>query len=239
MKDAAPTNDASLTPPPDATADTRHRLLEAGMHEFAEHGIDASVRQICKRAEANAAAVNYHFGNKQRFYAEVLVTCHHQAVARRPMPRLTDDPEHPDVILRRWIRWFLELLLFEGTGSPLGRLMAREMFAPTNAFDELVKRALFPLHQELSGILLALIGPMDPLRLRLCIHSVLGQCLIYKHAEHAMERLGRLAAEIDLSPPDVQDLADHIELLAQHIADFSLAGLNGPRSHPPTSGDHS
>ena len=40
------------------TTDTKERLLEAGKHEFAERGFaDASIRAICSRAGANAAAV--------------------------------------------------------------------------------------------------------------------------------------------------------------------------------------
>ena len=40
----------------------------------------------------------------------------------RPMPRLSDDPEHPQKVLRSFIRWFLELLMVDGSG-PLGKLI--------------------------------------------------------------------------------------------------------------------
>jgi AcrR family transcriptional regulator len=44
---------------------TRDRLLDAAERLFAEHGFDgASMRQITSGAEANLAAVNYHFGTK-------------------------------------------------------------------------------------------------------------------------------------------------------------------------------
>ena len=58
--------------------DTRERLLHAAAEMFAEHGYrDARVRDICQRAGANIAAVNYHFGDKQRLYQEAL---HHAFV---------------------------------------------------------------------------------------------------------------------------------------------------------------
>src|SRR3954451_22724831 len=42
---------------------TRQRLLEVAGEVFAEQGFkNATVREICKRAEANVAAINYHFG---------------------------------------------------------------------------------------------------------------------------------------------------------------------------------
>ena len=50
----------------DKTPETRERLLEAAGEVFAERGFrEATVRGICKRANANNAAVNYHFGEKE------------------------------------------------------------------------------------------------------------------------------------------------------------------------------
>lgn len=218
------------------TTDTKTRLLDAGAREFAEHGFrDASIRQICARATANPAAVNYHFGNKERFYAEVLVTCHQRAVAKRRMPRLADDPEHPEQVLAAWVRWFLELLLVESRSSPLGKLMTREMFQPTAAFDELIRRSLLPMHSGLCEIVAALIVRPDDAEtpgMRELLHhanSVLGQCLLYKHAEAALDRLRALAASGEVEHP-VDDLAADLDDLARHIANFSLAGLRAHRS---------
>jgi AcrR family transcriptional regulator len=57
---------------PPAT-DTRHRLLQAAELLFIERGYEAlSLRQITARAEANLAAVNYHFGSKEAMLQELL-----------------------------------------------------------------------------------------------------------------------------------------------------------------------
>jgi AcrR family transcriptional regulator len=46
--------------------DTRNRLLQAAESLFIEHGYEAmSLRQITSLADANLAAVNYHFGGKE------------------------------------------------------------------------------------------------------------------------------------------------------------------------------
>ena len=51
--------------------DTKERLMEVAGQVFAEKGFrDATVREICQRAGANLAAVNYHFGDKERLYIE-------------------------------------------------------------------------------------------------------------------------------------------------------------------------
>ena len=56
---------------------TKSRLLEGAGEEFAEKGFElARVRAICDRAGANLAAINYHFGDKEHLYVEVLREAH-------------------------------------------------------------------------------------------------------------------------------------------------------------------
>ncbi len=52
---------------------TKHRILNAAEALFAERGFEAtSLRAITTSAEANLAAVNYHFGSKQELVKAVL-----------------------------------------------------------------------------------------------------------------------------------------------------------------------
>jgi TetR/AcrR family transcriptional regulator, regulator of cefoperazone and chloramphenicol sensitivity len=61
-----------MTALPDPVS-TRQRLLMTAAQIFADHGYaGTSVRDICARAEANVAAINYHFGGKDELYAEIL-----------------------------------------------------------------------------------------------------------------------------------------------------------------------
>lgn len=47
-------------------ASTRNRLLEAARHDFSLKGLGrATIREIVKRADANIAAVSYHFGSRE------------------------------------------------------------------------------------------------------------------------------------------------------------------------------
>ena len=53
-------------------AATRERLLEAACALFAERGWHGTrVQDVCRAADANIAAVNYHFGGKEGLYRAV------------------------------------------------------------------------------------------------------------------------------------------------------------------------
>ncbi len=212
---------------------TKERLLQAGMEVFAEYGFaTASVRQICSHADANPAAINYYFGDKKRFYAEVLATCHLRAWQRRPIPELGEF-DSAESALRAWIRWFLELLTVDGAG-PLGRLMAREMAEPSGALDELIGRSMAPMMMTLMEIVGALLPDAETEARQLCQQSIVGQCLFYRHAAPVFDSIDRLreAGRLPIEgPAPIAQVG--IDRLAAHIATFSLAGL---RTAAPATG---
>src|SRR5215469_18909334 len=62
--------------------DTRAELLEAAGHVFAEKGFDrATGKEICERARANTAAINYYFGGMDGLYAAVLEEANRRLVS--------------------------------------------------------------------------------------------------------------------------------------------------------------
>src|ERR1044071_7843752 len=112
--------------------ETEKRLLEAAGEIFAEYGYRAAtVRQICEKAGANVAAVNYHFGDKDRLYMAVLRIAHKSRgtdVRRAPAdPNLKASPEQR---LRAYIRWLLSQIFAEGRPGWHFKLITREMMEP-------------------------------------------------------------------------------------------------------------
>jgi AcrR family transcriptional regulator len=66
---------------------TEQRLLEAAGQIFAEKGFRAAtINEICTRAEANIAAVNYHFDSKERLYVEAVRHAYKSCADQVPMP---------------------------------------------------------------------------------------------------------------------------------------------------------
>ena len=75
---------------------TRIRLLNSAAEVFADRGFeDATVRQICERAGANVALVNYYFGDKLELYTKVLRFSLQPGCdrARVDLPPATAEPE--------------------------------------------------------------------------------------------------------------------------------------------------
>ncbi len=198
-------------------AETRHQLIEAAGEVFAEAGFRAAtVRAICERAHANIAAVNYHFGDKEKLYLEVLRHTQEQAIKKYPTNLGLKKDASPALRLKAFIRSFLFRIFDEGPIAWHGKLMSREMIEPTAALDALVAEKIRPQAQQLSAIIRELLGSGASARqARLCGMSVVSQCLFYHHCRPVVSRL---FPEQKFSRSDIEDLAEH-------IASFSLAAI--------------
>ena len=207
--------------PDPRTAQTREHLLDAAAAVFTEAGFrHATVREICRRAHANIAAVNYHFGDKAALYLAVLRRVETQAEARHPITPPGADRLPPARRLECFVRSFLFRLLVEGANLAGGRLMSLEMIQPTAALDAVSREHLQPIADELRAIVTGLLGAAaTEERVRHCGMSVISQCLFYHQCR---EVVGRLF-------PDMSFDAAGIERLARHITRFSLAGIRQVR----------
>ena len=197
--------------------ETRLRLLEAAGEVFAEQGFHrATIRDICSQAGANIAAVNYHFGDKERLYIAVIQQWLGEALRKYP-PDGGLPPDAPaDQRLHAFVRSWLFRMLGEGTPAWHGKLMAREMSEPTAAFEVLMSETVRPMSQRLSALVRDLLGPqVDEQTIIDCAMSVAGQCCFRRHAHEMIRRLY----------PNQPYTSERIEQLARHVTDFSLAAI--------------
>lgn len=197
--------------------DTREKLISAAQSIFAEQGYqNATIQQIVERAGTNIAAINYHFGNKESFYAQVVS----HALADKPINEKADFGEDipPQEQLKLFIRWFVR----NATGvndqpSFLDAVHIQEMMNPSPVLDEIVNHFIRPNHMKLREVVTSLL-PDNATENQIRHHcfSVVGQCLHYKFARPIMERLYN----------DIEFTSNYAEVISEHIAEVCLAGIN-------------
>jgi AcrR family transcriptional regulator len=193
----------------------RERLLDAAGQVFAEKGFHAAtVREIVQRAQANIAAVNYYFGDKEHLYVEAVRQAGMCCAQRVPMPEWSPDTP-PAVKLRDFVRTFLSRVATGNDPDWQGLLILREMVQPSAACMAFVDQFVRPNCEILHGILRELLPANVPeTKLHMIGFSIVGQCLHYRVARGV----------IRLLVGDEFDTYD-VERLTEHITDFSLAAM--------------
>lgn len=218
---AAPPRAPDVDPAPPAPP-TRERLLAAAAEVFAERGYEAAtVREVVRRAGANVAAVNYHYGGKQALYEATLRWAARleeggtrdtlAALARR-------DDLPPGERLEQGVRLLARTLLAPQPDWHR-RLLLREMASPTPALGALVRDAVRPVFTALAALVAPFLPGAPAERVRLCVMSVVGQVLYH-----------RVAAPVALTLLE-QPAYDEalVARVAEHVARFTRAALEGAR----------
>jgi AcrR family transcriptional regulator len=211
---------------PIASDRTRSRLLEAAGEIFGELGFHhATVRQICARAGTNIASVNYHFGNKTGLYTEVVRQS--MRAARLDQVRVAlDQHASPDELLRSAVKARLESLWGQDLEDWHFRIIMHELAKPTPAMNQIVAEAIRPVYARLREVVGKVLGlASDHQKTRLCAHSIMGQIMFYAFARPVIRRLW----------PEMKMTGPQVVMIADHIADFSLAYLRtaGAKSTAP------
>jgi AcrR family transcriptional regulator len=197
---------------------TRDRVLHAALKLFADRGYGAtSIRDITEAASVNVAAVNYHFGGKEKLYVELIrervSVC--RAERRETLARATADSADIETILRAYVRGF-----FSRPSDQRGReedtlLFFREMTTPGPGFEIIMKEMIEPNQKELGALLLTHIPGMTRERAVWCIVSMMGMAVHFLRARRVVSAL--VGREYD------ESLMDE---MADHIVRFSLWGMH-------------
>jgi AcrR family transcriptional regulator len=203
-----------------APDDTQNRLLAAAGQVFAEKGFQAAtVRDICQRAEANVAAVNYYFRDKEHLYRAALRHAFQCGLEQMPRPQWPAGTP-PVTRLRQFIQAVVTHMVKVHSMPWQMQLLLRELSHPSATGAELVRDFIRPVYELLWDILREVM-PADVAedQLHLTAISIIGQCFYH-----------RVAREVLLLVVGEDEFRTYTApRLAEHIADFSLAALGlGP-----------
>jgi AcrR family transcriptional regulator len=208
--------------------ETRRQLLEAACRVFAEKGFrDATVADICERAGANIAAVNYHFRTKETLYVEAWRLAFQRSLDAHP----PDGGVPPTAPAAERLRGKIHSVLSRIT-DPENREFAiihQEFANPTGLLAEVLRECIDPLRQSTLRIVRELLGPKASERdAGLCQMSIMSQCM-----HPGIRRRHQPAGSGPPCPPGPIDpaLDTDIAIIAEHITRFSLAGIQEIRRH--------
>ncbi|HEY4090307.1 MAG TPA: TetR/AcrR family transcriptional regulator [Luteibacter sp.] len=219
-----------MTPAPYASRErsTKERILGAAEALFATHGFaGASLRQVTAAARVNLAAVNYHFGSKDKLIEEVFRRRLDELNTRRlaALQRLAgrDDTSLEDV-LDAYIRPALDLSRTDGGGAAFVRVLARA-YAEHN---ETLRRFL---SENYGHILRQFAAEFARLLPGLAKEDIYWRLDIVTGAlTYAMADFGIIQRKSDVAE------RDHRETAAEHLIRFAAAGMRNPSvSNAPAS----
>lgn len=213
---------------------TRERLLEAAEFLIGERGFKVtSLREITERAEANVAAVNYHFGSKDGLYVAVFESRFRQVNAHRlrmldAAERLAGEhPVPPRVLLDALLRPITAMATGYSAGAhPFAKVMGRYMLEPDPLLQPIFEREFEAVRVRFGAALLRNFPLLEGGKLRGRMRFILGATI------HALAGIQPLPMSRLGAPADPSDL----EAEFQDLLSFAVAGLAAavPADRPST-----
>ncbi len=198
---------------------TRERILAAAEALFAQRGFDgASLRQLTSAAGVNLAAVNYHFGSKDKLVEEVFRRRLDALNAHRleALARIAGQPSTTvEDVLDAFIRPALELS-HDDHGALFMRVLARAFAEHDDTLRQFLSDNYGHVIRQFTAEFARLLPHLGKAELYWRIDLVTGALT------HAMSGFGLIRRQSGVSEQA------HREQTITHLIRFSAAGLSHP-----------
>jgi AcrR family transcriptional regulator len=204
--------------------ETRTRILDAAEELFMQHGFEGtSMRQLTARADANLAAVNYHFGSKDALIEAVfrrrLDPMNAARIAALDALEKENRPASPETIIRAFVGPSLRMIEdAKGGGRNFIRLLGRTYTDPAKDIRALIGQMYAPAMERYKRALQRALPQMPADELVWRMHFMFGT-LAYTLA--ATDTVQLIAG---CKPEDRYDA----RLLEERLTAFLAAGLHAP-----------
>jgi AcrR family transcriptional regulator len=199
----------------------KEKLLAAAGDVFIEKGFrDATVAEICARAEANISAVNYHFGSKEALYQEAWRHSFTESLKAYPMDGGVSETATAEERLRAQLASMIQRIADENNKDFF--IAQMEIINPTGLLQEVMKTELIPMRQQTLALVRELLGPeATDQQVHYCEISIISMCV----HPMVMQRIAKRTRDKEM-PAIIED----IRAFADHVVKFALAGINAIRS---------
>jgi AcrR family transcriptional regulator len=194
-------------------------LLEAAGEIFAKKGFwNATHEEICSKANANTASINYHFKSKENLYIEAWKYTFEKSNEKYPPDggALPNDPAEKR--LRGRIISFLKRMADKETHDI--DIMLKEQANPTGLLAEIIAEKIEPIDRGLFSIIKELMGKEAKAEhIGFCLMGIGSMCF--------GPMLHKRSVNEDSNMPRLESLPFNlgVEKLADYIVSFSLAGI--------------
>lgn len=205
---------------------TKERILRAASDVFADYTFEkATVREICSRAEANVAAVNYHFRDKHELYSLILAEWQQASRTRFPFAGGLEDGMSPEQCLEALYSTMLRRIFF-GSGLDTETEYKRLQVFMRELSSGRDSRLNSPKDEEycemvayLTPVVKELLGDCGEVAVKDCVDSALGQVLSYF--------IGYV-----FEPDEYIAYRDEAEIarIAKHMSLFALNGIKAVKA---------
>jgi TetR/AcrR family transcriptional regulator, regulator of cefoperazone and chloramphenicol sensitivity len=211
----------------DRGAETRARLIEAALDVFGRYGFEgATTRQIAKEADANLAAIVYHFGSKEALHlavAEYIVgrigALVGPALAAAQAPEASATPAAARATLLGVFGTFIDVILGTEEAERWARFIVREQMQPTAAF-EAIYGFMGGAHGLGSRLVATVLGRDEgDEEVRLRTFTMIGQVLVFRVAQAlVLRRMGWQAIGETERAAIKRVIVENIELILRDAA---------------------
>ena len=191
-------------------------MLEVAGQVFAKRGYaHATSKEICERAGANVAAVNYHFGGKEALYSAVLIEAHRRLVTVEELTALAESKSDAREKLEAIFGKILgELSAQSSKSSWQFRVLTRELLSPSPMLDRMLKNEAAPKALIMRSVIAQIMQlPPDHPAVAQSLITVVAPCVLLLIGHRGIAK--KVVPNLDMDP----------ETLKQHMMTYALAGL--------------
>ncbi len=195
---------------------TKELILEIAGKFFAEKGYDSTTsKEICLKANANPAAINYHFGGKMQLYQATLIKAHAHLIALDHLQHIQKMSISPEEKLGLFIDSFV---INVSKGGWYAKILIREILSPSKRFEQMIKQVvvqeMFPKIAIAKKIISEITGlPVNNPAVLRSLYTIGTPCIML------------LVAQKTILEHLYQDSIQDMDALTQHLKTYALGGL--------------